>query len=443
MTANESIARSLATSNDRKIVVETAMFEAEVWVRGLERYFHVGNLPLSQEQERSVLELDFSPELKVAGEALMRSCHLIRQVLGERRVNLLKFRQYVEESIIRNEGKGSYLKAHEEPATEEWRLGKLLEDLSALLQVQSDLARSGSISVGSFQAYGRLLGRLVRDSRVFGSLWSTPFRRDLDRVDVPRVGAVVRGIKNNYLRREVARLMLTFFRFLRYLDLIRDELARYGPNRRTLVIFVLLRADTEVLLQFLRKVVLKRLPNDESVTEVLDSLWFGAYMELKKVFERELVGFAALKEPEAIYVRIEDAHGMMKEAYQQGIVTVMQAFDGNVRGRDVFPNFVTKREQSELLLRDLESLREMVEGIQRESEFEALFKLMRRMDRFQQVSLRHLMYKDWSVFASFQEELHSCKNLQNLRFVTHRLAAYIGTLIEEVSKRSVLREEQV
>ena len=417
------------------------LWELEVWLRALERFFRIKNLPLSQPHLKAVIERNFIDELVIAGEGIERARELGHQVLGDERVNLLKFNRYVEESLLRDDERGSYLKLAGHPGTAEWRIASLLESLGALLAVQSHLARLGSLSYFGYKAFGKLLVQSLDAADLFGSLAGSPFRPQVDRVGNARVAGVVKGIPDAFTRHEVARLALQLFRFLRYLDLVRGEFIREGAAKRTLLLFTLVHGEVDVLLRYLKAVVLRRVERGSAAFEVVDGLVFGTGMELKKVFQKELVDFAGLSEREVIYIRMEDSHGILKEAFQQGIVTLLQSFDGSLQGREVFPDFVTKREQSRRLLGDLVGLHATVGAMARAGDFEALFKVTRRIEQFEQSSLRLLMYKDWNDFETFQGEFRACRNLKNFQFVVHRFETFLATLIEEVRKRSVLRGE--
>ena len=410
-----------------------------VWLRALERFFKVKNLPLSQPHLRMVLERNFMDELLIVGEGIQRARELCYVVMGEERVNLLKFNRYVEEALVRDDERGSYRKDPVTPDTQEWRLAGLLESLSALMEVQANLARSGSLSLFGYKAFGKLLVQSLNAAGLYEELRANPFRPGVDGVSAPRVSEVIRGIEDRAVRRETARLMLGMFRFLRYLELVRAEFLREGTAKRTLLLFVLIHAEADVFLQFYQQEVLKRAPRGPAF-DLWDSVVFGTGMEMKKVFQKELVDFAGLSEREVIYIRMEDAHGILSEAFQQAVVTMVQHFEPEVDGTSIFANFVTKRDQSMRVLTDLYGLYEMLDVVQRSPDFEALFRVIRRVERFQQASLRLLMYKDWNVFETFLVEFRSCKNLQNFEHVLGRFVAFVGTLIEEVRKRGVLTD---
>lgn len=419
------------------------LWELEVWLRSLERFFRIRNLPVGQPHLQALLEHNFLDELNVAAEGIQRAKELAYAVIGEERVNLLKFRRYVEESLLSDDERGTYYRTEAQSPTPELRLAELLESLGSLLEVHSGLSRLGTLSYFAFKSFGKLLSQSLEHAQILDSIRANPFRPENDRVKQPHIANVVREIEDPVVRRETARLFLGLFRFLRYLELVRSEFVRDGAAKRSLLLFVLIHAEADLFLRFQRAVVLRRLPRVRALPEQWDSIVFGTGMEMKKVFQKELVDFASLTERETIYIRMEDAHGILTEAFQQGIVVLVQHFQPGLQGKDIFPNFVTKREQSRRLLMDLVSLHRMVAGLTAGADFEALFRAIRRIERFQQSSLKLLMYRDWNEFETFLDEFRSCKNLKNFQLVTHRFETFVRTLVEEVRKRSVLLPQDV
>lgn len=448
MAATEPTDVAVAEESDWIALVQaqgrgTQLWELEVWLRALERFFRIRNLPVGQPHLQALLEHNFLDELNVASEGIQRAKELAYAVIGEERVNLLKFRRYVEESLLSDDERGTYYRTESHVPTPELRLADLLESLGSLLEVQSGLCRLGTLSYFAFKSFGRLLVQSLEHAEILASIRANPFRPENDRIRQAHVARVVRAIPDPLVRRETARLFLGLYRFLRYLELVRSEFVRDGAGKRSLLLFVLIHAEADLFLRFQRGVVLRRLPRDRGLPEQWDSIVFGTGMEMKKVFQKELVDFASLTERETIYIRMEDAHGILTEAFQQGVVTLVQHFEPGLQGKDVFPNFVTKREQSRRLLLDLVSLHRMVAGMTQGGDFEALFRAIRRIERFQQTSLKLLMYRDWNEFETFLEEFRSCKNLKNFQLVTHRFETFVRTLVEEVRKRSVLMPEDV
>ena len=51
-----------------------------------------------------------------------------------------------------------------------------------------------------------------------------------------------------------------------------------------------------------------------------------------------------------IYAKVENSHGLLRDAFQQSVVALAQVFDPDLKGDKVFPQFQTKLEQSLAIL---------------------------------------------------------------------------------------------
>ena len=60
----------------------------------------------------------------------------------------------------------------------------------------------------------------------------------------------------------------------------------------------------------------------------------------------ELLDISVARQADSIRTRVENSHGILKDCFQQSVVQLAQAFDPGIEGRDIFPDFTAKLEQS-------------------------------------------------------------------------------------------------
>jgi hypothetical protein len=161
-------------------------------------------------------------------------------------------------------------------------------------------------------------------------------------------------------------------------------------------------------------------------------------MELRKVFAHELMGLTSLHQAPPIYVKIENAHGLLRDCFQQSTVALAQLFDGSLDGAQLFKSFHTKLEQSLTLRQDLWMLLQLVRQAKAGRDQYPLSRILERLADFRDGSLRYLMYKDWESCERFMEEVAAARGAVELAPVLHRFATYLETLHEHVSLRAVL-----
>jgi len=146
LAERERWVRSLEISGREEI-----LFELEMLLRGLDRFFNLRNLfgDLQPPPER-----DWKEELKAARDALHRSVHLSRKLIEQRQEQALLFRNFVEGSLADDRARA--------------RLGAELLDLArrrlGFEQGMVDVARQRAI--GRQHARGRMpLGGFDRGER--------------------------------------------------------------------------------------------------------------------------------------------------------------------------------------------------------------------------------------------------------------------------------------
>src|SRR5205085_12162351 len=173
---------------------------------------------------------------------------------------------------------------------------------------------------------------------------------------------------------------------------VEGALRRDLPLKQYLPLFTLAHEEARALIELIERRALSAGELDASVQTALDSTAYAVSMELCKVFAHELIGLATQRDPTVIFTRIENAHGLLRECFQQTVVTLAQVFDPAFDGTQLFPFFHTRLEQSLVLRRDLWALRAEVRRTEKETgQFAPLLAQLRT---FQAGSMAHLMLKD-------------------------------------------------
>jgi hypothetical protein len=163
-------------------------------------------------------------------------------------------------------------------------------------------------------------------------------------------------------------------------------------------------------------------------------------MESGRTLERELIFASRETDPAALYAKIENSHGMLRNCYQSCVVTVAQAFDKNFDGRAVFPSMLESMQKAQKLHRDLWDLRQYLRDILQNRSAMDANSVVERIAAFCEASLRYLMYRDWGEFERLSDALVAAANPMEVRALLRKFTTFLETLLAEVSKRSVLKE---
>jgi hypothetical protein len=415
------------------------LFELEMWLRSFERFFRIGAQPLSDRESRALALRNWSEELRLVDNALMRVVQLSRSILTEEHVDLTRFDRYVESSLAHDEGLDPYIEKlirHTTPETALTLLQESFEDIHLLLL---DLVKLSRLPYATFQAVGMILHREVRRSDLVAMLIDKKFKPVHDRIRNRPTSRIIRGIPDPGERRQAAKVFLEFFRLLHYLGYADPAQLPEEQLRDTILIFVLVVSETRFLLSYIEKKVLKGRDTALPLYQMYDSFVYCLPLELKKVVNTELTDISVTRQSESVRTRVENSHGILKDCFQQSVVQLAQALDPSVEGGRIFPDFMARREQS-LKLRDglvtvIRALREFEEAKDEAS----AGRMKEQISGFYDHHIKYLMYRDWSGFELFYIEILKCGSLPALLQIAHRFETFLVTLLREVQKRALLQ----
>ena len=414
------------------------LFELEMWLRSFERFFRIGAQPLSDRETRALALRNWSEELRLVDNALMRVVQLSSSILTEEHVDLTRFDRYVESSLAHGESLDPYIEKlvrHTTPETALTLLRESFEDLHLLLL---DLVKLSRLPYATFQAVGMILFREVRRSDLVAMLIDKKFKPVHDRMRNRLASRIIRGIADPGERRQAAKVFLELFRLLHYLGHADPARLPEERLRDTILIFVLVVSEARLLLSYLEKKVLKGRDTTLPLYQVYDSFVYCLPLELKKVVNTELTDISVTRQSESVRTRVENSHGILKDCFQQSVVQLAQALDPAIDGGRIFPDFMARREQS-LTLRDgLVAVVRALREFERAKDEASAARMKDQISEFYDHHIKYLMYRDWSGFELFYIEILKCRSLPALQQIAHRFETFLVTLLREVQKRSLL-----
>lgn len=416
------------------------LFELEAWLRGLEAFFDPANLPLSESERASMVTRSFAAELRIAGE-VTRLCerHTLELTsLGQ--APQVEFERFLDTQMRKQRSLDYHVgKILEEPTPQD-SLHQLLASLGDLGVIVDSLRDPERQDLRLFLSIGRSFQRALRGCRYVDMLLAQRFRLQYDRVNDPVLGGLVRGIPEAANRRNVAQALLYLYRFLKYLRIVANDLAADRPLRHHLVLFALLHREMRRFADLVRSRFVKSRRAPASLRNAGGLIAHSLRMDAQRVLERELAFVAGDNDASAIYVKIENSHGILHHCLQSCIITLVQAIDPSIDGRVLFPSMVEGLQKAQRLRQDLWELRQgLKDALERKEEFD-VSRLMERLAAFRETSLRHLMYRDWGEFERFADALIAAGSEVEARAQLRGFINYLDLLVLEVSKRSVLRE---
>jgi hypothetical protein len=203
---------------------EELLFELEMLLRGLERYFNLHNLPL--DQGRPVVMRDFSPELSDVRDALDRAIRLGRHLLDPGLDQKMLFRRYVESLMADDRARRELLEEELDQSTPSASLFVLRQSFESLRTVADHLLKlERGVGFAAFTDVGNLVLREVVLNQYFRPFRSLEFRIEYDRIkSVPLLEALC-GLPEEE-RRLFTLAFLSLFRMLHYLSYVGEDQRR-------------------------------------------------------------------------------------------------------------------------------------------------------------------------------------------------------------------------
>ncbi len=423
--------------------------ELDVLLRVLDRAFNPDNHPLS---DRNYRGRDFSPELAAVRDVMLRLLSLLESLIPESRKNAYWFHKFAEQKFLTDRKRDLFRESLYKQDTEEKSIFLLYDSFVTLKVLILDLLKQEPVSYDAFRNFGELIVREIRENRYYDP-FKKEFHPEFDRIDNSIVSGVVKSIKKREMKRSISILVIYLFRVLRYLSHI--DITSHLPvaMNTAYLILVLVRSELREMLEFIETAQEGILKGD--VRDVIGSVGFQVSMETKRVYEQELRDILSRTNQGLVKGRIENSYGILKNAAEQAILQIVQAFKPELRGEDIFPSFENRYEQSLRLLEDVTVLslffRLLEENFDNPRDREGLFASLRGyMLYFQSFTFKLLRYEDYEEFSKFFEDFLAIppesavsstaeKILQKCR----RFRIYLDTTLNLISQRAELKGRAV
>ncbi len=413
--------------------------ELEMWLKSFERYFTIANLPLTDDEIKQATLRDYSEELKVVADVVFRISQVGTLILSEERVSYVSFARYVENSLKESYLTDSYSTRAIQSNRPDQSLSILLEALLDVRTITQELSQLSKIPYGSFIGIGKIIGRELRKGAFMDFFLDKSYLPLFDRIENAQSLKVVRSIQIPEYKRSLATIILELFRVLRYLQYVTLQTQDAHALKRSLLVFSLVHADVKLLIRFMEDEYLKKEHPDKYFVHLIEGITYSLSMELQKVMQRELLGAASLQQYDLIFTKIENSHGILNNAIQQILCSIIQFFDPSAEGHGMFLDFITRKQQSLQLQEDLQDLLDYTKKFTVIGDLPQLPALVKTIENFRTGSMKYLMFKDWSEIDRFYHEISACKTSGNLAFSLHRFIPFLITLLKEVNKRVVLQ----
>jgi hypothetical protein len=411
--------------------------EIVMWMRALRSFFNLYNHPFPEGNQESLLSHNWVNELRIVRATLLRSSQIVfSSVNFEKSDNTIFDETDTELATVTDLSSGQ--REDVEIVVKDSELLNLAAALGDGYASCQSLLELRHLSLHDWVTLGQELGRnlnALEGTNLPAQLYS---RQDLQNIPATLLNLTREAVKPAALGADMLSIFSSLFRLLDYLRIVESFLKKDQPLKQALPIFTLVHEEARALAEFIETRALRTEGLEKNIFETLDSTNYAIRMELRKVFAHELVGISTLQKAHFIYVKIENAHGLLRDSFQQSIVALAQVFQPELAGAQLFDAFQTRLEQSLALRRDLWTLLQIVRRSESAPAHETIKSLLKSLAWFREGSLRYLMFKDWESFERFMEDVDTARGADEFAAVLHRFMAYLEALSSQVNMRAVL-----
>jgi hypothetical protein len=441
---------------------EEMLFELEILLKGLDRFFNIQNLPIANMEQ--VVSFNFLPELEIVQGFVDRVTRLSQRLLENSHRHDYQFRGYVETQLLDDLTRNRWREVSLKQDRPEDSLFLLYSSFLNLREIIKGLTQLKHVPYSLFYNLGSLLSREIAANRFFSPIGEIMFRPEYDRVGNRLVTRIVKGITEPVLQRNFSIVLLAFYRLLHYLHFVEPQTDQPETLKSSLLFFALIASESRHLTEFMERNLAQNLRSSfhaqsQEFLRLADSLAFQVGMEMKKVYQGELQKATQPILPDQMRVAIENSHGVLQNFFQQSIVQLVQLFVPELRGEDIFTSFVSKRQQSLKLREDLWVLRALMDKFEEITEtsiqgatlstylkyLQLQKAYVRLLDRETMPMLRYgdliefLKYFDF-IRGLSPEDLHLMDRLDRFKMESKFFKIYVETTLGHLENRSELQQ---
>ncbi len=408
------------------------VFELEMWIKGLSAIFQIENLPLSTYEKEHASLYNFRSHLPCIRGVLVKINNLLNETMDLDKYHFTQFLFYIQkiepEESISSEGlHGEIILAMER-----------IEDLE---RITTELSNLSFISYQSYLSLGRIIQDFLKQHLSLSKIFKGEAKPSWGNINHEAIKEHLKIIKKKENSKNILTLLVAFIKTLRYLEIIEEYIKDQRDYYPIISIFCLLNNQLQKITSYTKSILYSMFEKDKGVLSCLDSTLFSSKMEMKKVMELELVDVTVLLDPKLIRAKLEDSLGILRDLFQQNFVYLTETFSlKEVKGTELFPYYQNRKEQSLKLMEDMKKLSKELEKFKDTGSRNDFQNFYETLLNFQNKTMKYLMFKDWEPVERFISDFKNSLSLKQKEILAHQFDVFLKTLIDMVSKRSVLKE---
>jgi len=409
-------------------------FEIGLWLSGLESFLSVRSHSLAEENRAKAAVRDWAKEFRLTHSTLLLCSRLTFQ-LGK----TLRDKEDSADEIDLDFEVESFTQSFEISPDE---IHKLSQVLKTAILLNEALLRAAPLKFGEWTAWSGFLYEKLKSVKAFDQLIEMAEKQGERFLPEVLQNLLETTPLPLALESDLRLVLPRFGKILKWLSMIDRMLKQDEPLKPSLLIFSRIHEQIQEMMTYANNRLLRLSDEDNALLFAsLDGAAYTASIELRKVYSHELAGLAEIRQTPLVYAKVETAHSLLNDSFQQTLLTFAQLIEPNLEPTKLFPNFQSKIKQSLVLRQNLWQIFQSVQKTEQNPEKIPLENLRRELTDFLNTTLHFLFYKDMETVERFIEEVLVTTDKKDLVPILHRFGAYLETLFGQVNMRAVLAEQ--
>ena len=464
---------------------ENVLFEFEMLLKGLICFGNPVNHPGPPLRGEPAVARVFKDELGVAREIIRRIIAIGRK-LSRDTGNSLIFQRYLESIIGQDEARFKMVKRSLDQDTPAQSLTLIIGAFSNLLEITEGLSRLPHVSFRLFSNIIHLAQREIHRSTFFDPLAALEFREEFDKVRPDKILQLIQNIESEPARRVMSLTFLSLFRLLKYLKCIHRAISQKVPPGVLFAWLAVLRSDIRALIIFFKREAARWLSSgfgklyDRLTPETLSSMYgnlreeFQHLRSLKellastgdqlrleqvKAYEQQIPAIGSIDDWQQFTEQTDSACNGLSAFVQNAAVLLAREFEPAMQGKRMFVQFVSARERSDRLRRDIWMFQKVLRAFIEKTKGSArvtdrwsgmsTFRFVREfVGYFRSMGYQLLRYSDYAEFDKFMQlvdrlregDVLEVQRVSNVIAACEDFMSYLDRTFEAVSQREELKD---
>ena len=441
---------------------EEILFQLEIRLKALDRFFNLENHP-QRSGGTETLQSNLMVEVGVVDRQLRRLLQLAHRILDAADTNALFFRAYVETRWLSDSERDALVSQYRDQSTPLQALYSLLTGLRSLADLTSGLRAADEVRLPAFRALGQQFRTLLVQNRFFNPLERHAFHPISSWIEHVALRRAIENSPTLRMRRSLGFIVLILGRYLTLLSWINPNATSREEILEAFPVLALMRSEFRSLVPYLEKTMPQRFfpegpfaPEEEQFLESTDAFALQLQVESNKAFRQMLFDYSSVKSQRRLRGMVEAVHGLFTLLFEQVTVSLVQILDPDLDGADLFPDFVSRFEQSARLREDLWIFSEVLTRVitiledpeaGSPAKREGYKSLLYFLNYFENLSYQSIRQTEYESFQGFFNEMRALRNdsfsdpaaCRDVASNFECFRIFIETVIGLVSKRAELR----